>query len=80
MPYSEFEYCTKCPVPGLMKTIEASRKAEQTANANIRASESPIQAEPFQQEAQIQGDTLFAAIRRLSDFTKSGSKCQACPV
>jgi hypothetical protein len=80
MPYFEFEYCTKCSVPGLMKTIEASRKAEQTSNAIAKSSESPIQGEPFRQEAQIQGDTLFAAIGQLSDFTKSGSKCQACPV
>jgi hypothetical protein len=73
-----FTWCKDCPLPSLMKKIESSRNAAQIANSNILTSESPAQAQPYQQEAQAQTANLKETLDKLNKFVASGKKCQAC--
>ena len=80
-PMPEFkEYCKKCPLPDLYNAMNANRLALETANANIKASDSPTQAEPYIQIAN-DAKTMFELYRNeYGKFAKTGKKCQSCPI
>ena len=74
----QYPFCAECPLPDIKRRLAESRQAAQTANANISASETPTQAEPFQQQASQALAELKVA---MGDYTKFVPRiCQSCEI
>lgn len=71
--------CEKCNLPGIVDRYRASRIALTTANANILASSSPTEVQPYQQAATIAAAALRAADAERAEFIKDwGGFCANC--
>jgi len=71
--------CEKCELPGIYEKRAAAKRAVEVANANIVASESPTQAEPYKEAALQARNELLAANGQYSDFLKIWTGfCEHC--
>jgi hypothetical protein len=71
--------CEKCELPKIVARMGSLRRTAEAASANVKASDSPTQAKPYQEEATTALEGLEDAQRKFAAFVNTWrGTCSNC--
>lgn len=71
--------CERCALPDIVRRIKLYKNAALAANANIAASDSPTEAQPYQTAATEAADNLRVADGERAEFLRTWAGfCAEC--